>query len=100
MKTPHKIKLLRGEVTPRYNPVTNSYDNGNVHEEVIPCFINYITHEKVFENYGSRSERVIVVRFKQEVEPFTEAIYNGKRYEPIERLDFKFKGSIRLKEVR
>ncbi|WP_350017469.1 hypothetical protein [Streptococcus jiangjianxini] len=61
--------------------------------------INFIRQAKVFEEYGSRSEKVMICRFSQEQRPFVEAIYQGKTYVPMEVIDAPIKGAIRLKEV-
>lgn len=99
MKTPHRIILVRGEVTPRYNPETDSYSDELGEEQLVPCFVNFISQSKVFELYGNRNQKIMVCRFMQEQEPFGYAVFNGVRYEPIERIDAPIKGAVRLKKA-
>ena len=84
MKTPHRISLFRDGTTPKYNPETDSYDETPGTEIIVPCLVNFISQAKVFEEYGSRSEKIMICRFQQEQEPFQDA--------PI-------KGAVRLKKV-
>ena len=99
MKTPHRITLIRGDTTERYNPVTDTYEAGDVSKEVVPCFVNRVTNAKVFEAYGSRNEKVMICRFQQEQEPFQYASYEGSKYEPLDQIDAPIKGAVRLKKV-
>ena len=99
MKTPHRIALVRGSTVPKYNPVTDSYDEGKGAEVIVPCLVNFISQAKVFELYGSRNEKIMICRFQQEQEPFQYAIYDGDRYEPLDAIDAPIKGAVRLKKV-
>lgn len=100
MKTPHRITLVYTEETqPKYNPITNEYERTDTNTTTVPCFANYVTKQRVFEQYGDRKDRVLIVRFNQEQEPFDQAIFKGKSYLPIESIDAPIKGAIRLKEV-
>lgn len=99
MKTPHRIALVRGSTVPKYNPATDSYDEGKGVEVIVPCLVNFISQAKVFELYGSRNEKIMICRFQKEQEPFNYAIYKGSRYEPIDQIDATIKGSVRLKKV-
>lgn len=99
MKTPHRITLVRGGTVPKYNPETDSYDEIQGVETTVPCLVNFISQAKVFEEYGSRSENVMICRFQQEQEPFQSAIYDGFRYEPLDAIDAPIKGAVRLKKV-
>ena len=99
MKTPHRIALVRGTTAPRYNPVTDSYDEGKGSEAIVPCLVNFISQAKVFELYGSRNEKIMICRFQQEQEPFQYAIYDGSRYEPLDAIDAPIKGAVRLKKA-
>lgn len=99
MKTPHRIALFRGGTAPKYNPATDSYDETPGTETLVPCLVNFISQAKVFEEYGSRSEKIMICRFQQEQEPFQYAIYDGSRYELLDAIDAPIKGAIRLKKV-
>ena len=99
MKTPHRITLVRGGTVPKYNPETDSYDEVQGVETIAPCLVNFISQAKVFEEYGSRSENVMICRFQQEQEPFQYAIYDGSKYEPLDAIDAPIKGAVRLKKV-
>ena len=99
MKTPHRITLIRGDVTPRFNPVTGEYEAKTGESVTVPCFVNEATDKKVFEEYGNRSEVVIIVRFMHTQEPFQKAVFNGGTYAPIEKIIAPIKGSVRLKKV-
>ena len=39
----------------------------------------------------------MICRFSQEQKPFDYALYEGKKYYPIEQIDAPIKGAIRLK---
>ena len=99
MKTPHRIALFRGGSVPKYNPETDSYDEIQGTETLVPCLVNFISQAKVFEEYGSRTEKIMICRFQKEQEPFNYAIYKGSRYEPIDQIDATIKGSVRLKKA-
>ena len=99
MKTPRRIALFRGGAVPKYNPETDSYDEIKGAETLVPCLVNFISQAKVFEEYGSRSEKVMICRFQKEQEPFQYAIYEGIRYEPLDAIDAHIKGAVRLKKV-
>lgn len=99
MKTPHRVTLIRGETTERYNPVTDTYEAGSISKEIVPCFVNRVTNAKVFEAYGSRTDEVIAIRFMTTPEPFSKAEFNGKTYKPLEEIDAPIKGAVRLKKV-
>lgn len=100
MKTPHRITLIRGDdVVGKYDPITDSYKSSEVEEDTVPCHINFIKQAKVFEEYGTRNEKIMICRFMQIQKPFKQAIYNNELYEPLEKLNAFFKGAIRLKKV-
>ena len=99
MKTPHRITLIRGSTSPKYNPATDSYDETKGAESTVPCLVNFISQAKVFELYGSRNEKMMICRFQQEQEPFQYAVYDGSRYEPLDAIDAPIKGAVRLKRV-
>ena len=99
MKTPHRSTLVRGGTEPKYNPATDSYDETPGTETLVPCLVNFISQAKVFEEYGSRSEKIMICRFQQEQEPFQYATYEGSKYEPLDQIDAPIKGAIRLKKV-
>lgn len=99
MKTPHRISLFRDGTTPKYNPETDSYDETPGTEIIVTCLVNFISQAKVFEEYGSRSEKIMICRFQQEQEPFQYAVYDGGRYELLDAIDAPIKGAVRLKKV-
>lgn len=99
MKTPHTITLIRGDrIPPRYDPVTDTYTQEVYPERnKVPCHANHISQAKVFEEYGNRTERILIARFNQEQKPFDQAEYQGGVYVPIEQIDAPVKGAVRLK---
>lgn len=99
MKTPHRIKLYIDKGTPKYNPITGEYDQLEGMYKVVPCFVNAISQSKVFEEYGDRTQKIIVCRFNQEQGAFVQAEYKGELYEPVEAIDAPIKGSVRLRKV-
>ena len=99
MKTPHRIKLYIDKGTPKYNPTTGEYDQVEGTYKVVPCFVNAISQSKVFEEYGDRTQKIIVCRFNQEQVAFVQAEYQGALYEPVEAIDAPIKGSVRLRKV-
>ena len=99
MKTPHRIILVRADSVPKYNPETDRYSEEIEEKELVPCLVNFISQAKVFELYGSRSEKIMICRFQQEQEPFQSAIYDGIKYEPLDTIDAPIKGAVRLKKV-
>ena len=99
MKTPHRIKLVRGDTVPKYNPETDSYEQVEGEAEEVACLVNFISQAKVFEAYGNRNEKVMICRFQQEQKPFQSATYEGSKYEPLDQIDAPIKGAVRLKKV-
>lgn len=98
MKTPHRIVLICGG-RKKYNPESDSYEMEARKTITVPCLVNKVTQLKVFENYGNRTDTVISCRFQKEQAPFSQAVYNGDTYEPIEAIDAPIKGAVRLKKV-
>lgn len=99
MKTPHRIKLVRGgSSTPVYNPITDTYEQEKGEELLTHCLVNKITQARVFEEYGNRQDVVIIARFNQPQEPFHTAYFDGETYKPIEAIDAP-KAAIRLRRV-
>lgn len=97
MKTPHTITLITKSGETKFDPITGGHvPVGNVSVDV-PCFINFITQAKVFEEYGNRTDKVMIARFSQEQAPFDYTEYLGETYHPIEQIDAPIKGAIRLK---
>ncbi|MHC3597921.1 hypothetical protein [Streptococcus suis] len=99
MKTPHRITLIRGEVAPRYNPDTNSYDETDGVETVVPCLVNFISQARVLKEYGNQTDVIMICRFQQAQKPFQSAIYDGGKYIPMDQIDAPIKGAVRLKKV-
>lgn len=98
MKTPHRITLISGG-RKKYNPEKDSYEMEARKTITVPCLVNKVTQLKVFENYGNRTDTVISCRFQKEQAPFSQAVFNGDTYEPIEAIDAPIKGAVRLKKV-
>lgn len=98
MKTPHRITLIRGG-RKKYNPEKDSYEMEARKTITVPCLVNKVSQSKVFELYGNRTDVIISCRFQQEQAPFTQAVFNGDTYEPIEAIDAPIKGAVRLKKV-
>ena len=96
MKTPHRIELVK-QGSSSYNPITDKYEAKARSSKTVPCLVNFIDQQRVFEAYGSRSDVVMICRFGQEQKTFDYAIYGGKKYYPIESIDAPIKGAIRLK---
>nr|DAO19496.1 MAG TPA: head closure knob [Caudoviricetes sp.] len=98
MKTPHRITLIRGG-RKKYNPETDEYETQARKTVTVPCLVNEVSRAKVFENYGNRTDTVIICRFQKEQAPFSQAVYKRDTYEPIEAIDAPIKGAVRLKKV-
>lgn len=99
MKTPHTIRIYMNYEPPKYNPMTGDYDTQESGFIDVPCLANYVTQERIYEQYGSREDKVLIARFMQEVAPFKRAEYEGRMFEPIEQIDAPIKGAVRLREV-
>lgn len=100
MKTPHTITLYRRTGKPKYDPITDTHTEPYDEGKQTPCLANYVAQERVFELYGDRNRRVLIVRFNQEQPPFDRAEYQGRYFVPIEHMDAPIKGAVRLKEVQ
>lgn len=98
MKTPHRIILICGG-RKKYNPEKDSYEMEARKTITVPCLVNKVSQSKVFENYGNRTDTVIICRFQKEQAPFTQAVFERDTYEPIEAIDAPIKGAVRLKKV-
>ena len=101
MKTPHRLTLLIGsDIHGKYNPVTDSYEQGNIKKIVLPCLVNVISNSKQLKDYGSQTEKVISCRFMQEIkQPFSRAIFDGEIFERMDSIDAPIKGAVKLKRV-
>ena len=101
MKTPHTITLIYGDdLVPEYNWETGEYEEtGEVFEIQVPCLFNFISQEQVWRDYGSKHERMAIVRFMQEQEPFAQARYKDDLYKPYDAIDAPVKGAVRLVRV-
>ena len=97
MKTSDRITLIYSEEVPEYDPITGEYTEPQETTQIVPCLANFISQKKAFELYGSREEKVLVVRFLQVPKAFTAAVLEGKRFLPIEKMDLPIKGAIHLK---
>lgn len=98
MKTPHRITLICGG-RKKYNPERDEYETQARKTVTVPCLVNKVSQSKVFENYGNRTDTVIICRFQKEQAPFTQAVFDDNTYEPIEAIDAPIKGAVRLKKV-
>lgn len=99
MKTPHTITLVfDSQSEPTFNPVTGEFEQGASETKEVPCFLNFITQEQQFREYGTRGNRIAIVRFQQPQGAFTHVIYKDAKYKPIEAIDAP-KSAIRIQEV-
>lgn len=101
MKTPHKITLIYSEESyAEYNWRTGEYEEvGKGFELQVPCLFNFISQEQQFRSYGSKQEKMAIVRFMQEQDPFARARYKGDLYKPYDAIDAPVKGAVRLVRV-
>ena len=101
MKTPQTITLIySGESYTEYNWRTGEYEEvGEGFELQVPCLFNFISKEQQFREYGTKQERMAIVRFMQEQEPFTHARYKDDLYKPYDAIDAPIKGAVRLVRV-
>lgn len=101
MKTPHTITLIYGdEPHMEYDWRTGEYKEiGGGFEVQVPCLFNFISQEQQFRSYGSKQEKMAIVRFMQEQDPFTHARYKGDLYKPYDAIDAPVKGAVRLVRV-
>lgn len=99
MKTPQRIVLFKDDVTERYNPITDTYEEQESEYVEVPCLINFINQSKTFQDYGNRTDYVMICRFMQEQEPFKKALYNEEYFIPLESINAPIKGAVRLKKV-
>lgn len=98
MKTPHSIILIRNKTGTQLDWETGEYISDDPEREIVPCFANFVSQERVFELYGDRTDRVLIARFMQAQHPFDKALFQGKAFIPIEQTDAP-KTAYRLKEV-
>lgn len=99
LRTPHRITLYYGYETPKFNPRTGKYESPEYSEITLPCMVSVMTNQKVYEEYGNRTDKVISVRFLSEVENFTRAEYDGEEYELIADRDPLRKEAIHMRRV-
>lgn len=101
MKTPHTITLFHGkEPSKKYNPKTGQLEsNGTTTPKKVPCFFNLISQQQVWKEYGSKNQKMAIVRFNQEQAPFIRAEYKGETYKPYDSIDAPIKGAVRLVKV-
>ena len=101
MKTPHTITLIYGEEPQKvFNPITGEYEEqGEDTMLTVPCLLNFITQEQQFIQFGTRNEKIAIVRFNQEQEPFQRARFKDELFVPIDQIDAPIKGAVRLRRV-
>ena len=99
MKTPHTIQLFHGGGEPIYNPVTDTYQPNEGESKKYPCLVNFMSKAQQFEEYGSRENEIIVVRFNTDVPEFRKARYKGKTYMRFGESFVPRKRSFRLQKV-
>lgn len=104
MKTPDVIMIIEN-MRSIYDPDKDEFRHIETHyleeESYVGCMATFMSQKKVFETYGWREEKVLVVRFNHEVQPFEVAIFYDEIYEPIEKLAMPItpKASVHLKRV-
>lgn len=99
MKTPHTIQLFHEGGEPIFDPVTGTYRPNEGESKKYPCLVNFMSKVQQFEEYGSREDEIIVVRFNSQVPEFHKAKYNGKTYKPLEENFAPRKEAHRLQRV-
>lgn len=99
MKTPHTIELFEDLGVPKFNPILGEYKPSEGTSKKFPCLVNFMSKEKQFEEYGSRENEIIVVRFNTDVPEFRKARYKGKTYMRFGESFVPRKRSFRLQKV-
>lgn len=100
MKTPHTLKiLLGGNGVPRYDPVTDTYEDDQGDWIKVPCLIDVPREVTILEQYGTREEMDIIARFLYMPLEFTVAEWEGQRYTVVDRSTSGNKQSIRMRRV-
>lgn len=97
MRTNNRITLIYSNGVSEYDPATGEYSEPEEDSKTVPCLANFISQKLAFELYGSREEKILAVRFLQLQKSFQSAIFEGKRYKPIEEMDIPTKTAIHLK---
>ena len=100
MKTPHVIEiLLGGSGVPRYDPVTDTYNENDSQWLSVPCMVDVPMEATVLEDYGTREQVDIIARFLSMPPEFTTAKWNGERYTVVDRAPSGRKQSVRMRRV-
>jgi hypothetical protein len=99
MKTPHTIELFHTGGEPIFDPVTGEFKPNKGKSDFYPCLVNFMTKAKQFEEYGSRDEEIIIVRFNSEVPNFHKAVFKGITYKHLEESFVPRKKAYRLQKV-
>lgn len=99
MKTPDRITIYYGHDEPKYNPETGEYESSNGIGIVLPCLITTVSKSKQFEEYGSRTDHVVSVRFLNDVLEFQRAKIGDDEYIMVENRDIIKKEAVHLKRV-
>lgn len=99
MKTPHTIELFEDVGVSEFRPILGDYKPSEGNSKKFPCLVNFMTKEKQFEEYGSRENEIIVVRFNSDVPKFRKAKYKGKTYMLYEESFTPRKKAFRLQRV-
>ena len=100
MKTPNRIAIIYDNNLEKYNAETGDYEISKPIEIVeVPCLANYLSQSQTFREYGTTNEKILTVRFQQEIPRFNYAIYEGEKYEILDMSDMFIKGAVRLKRM-
>lgn len=100
MKTNSTLSILvGGDGIPRYDPITDTYTSSNDVWMPLPCFIDRPRDVTLLEQYGNRDEVDIIARFLTDPMEFSVAMYEGERYDVVERTLSGRKVSVRLRRT-
>lgn len=99
MKTPHTIELFEDLGAPKFNPILGDYKPSEGTSKKFPCLVNFMSKEKQFEEYGSRENEIIIVRFISEVPKFRKARFQGRTYMLFEESFTPRKRAFRMQKV-
>lgn len=99
MKTPNRITIYYDYDVPKYDPIIGDYVTSSHNEIILPCLITTMSKSKQFEEYGTRTDHIISVRFMNSVPEFQRAKVGDDEYVMIENRDILKKEAVHLKRV-
>lgn len=93
------ITLYIGDSVSEFNPATGKHESVESEKIKVPCYASFMSKGKQFQEYGTRDQEIMIVRFNNIVPKFDKAELNGLYYRLLEETQANKKRAYRLQRV-